>query len=157
MDTPLQLGRHEGRDVLLLRIATAHAWPAALRLPSPRFVMLLTWDARSASAEEIGQLADKALDHGLAYLCAWGPDCERVHDVFDEVCVERDLNGSTGASVMTTWHDDEPLEAAARFAIRLAVPDPELKAGCDTVFAVCIGDGALAQQLDRALRAASDR
>jgi hypothetical protein len=140
---------------MLATISTANGWPSKLHLPSQRFVLLLAWDARSASADDISALADSALDQGLVYLCAWGAGCERVHDVFDEVCVDRELRGLPGSGVMTTWHDDESLEAAAQFAVQLAHPAPESATGCGTVLAVGVGNAAPADRLERALRAAT--
>ena len=30
-------------------------------------------------------LIQKLIDQGAAYFCLWGPDCERMHDLIDEV------------------------------------------------------------------------
>ncbi|HXB21104.1 MAG TPA: hypothetical protein VNV88_06975 [Candidatus Solibacter sp.] len=84
---------------------------------SASFGLLVACDASKLSADLIGQVADKLYARGLSYLCTWGPDCERVHDVFDEAGV------ISQQFAMTTWHDDEPLEEAAWFFINHAVPE----------------------------------
>jgi hypothetical protein len=79
---------------------------------------------------------------GARYVCCWGPDCERLHDCFDEA--EGALSGwdaSDGSHVMTTWHDDEPLEEALWFALNAAIPTPdETAATTQAVLAVSVAN-----------------
>lgn len=81
------------------------------------FGLLLACDARGLSAETISNVAKTMYERGLCYLCAWGADCERVHDIFDETQVEMNIEA------MTTWHADEPIEDAVWFFISCAIPD----------------------------------
>lgn len=67
---------------------------------------------------------------GLAYLCAWGPDCERVHDIFDEEDLARGLERGTHDVIMTTWHNDESLEEALWFFVHSASPADGYVHGC---------------------------
>lgn len=83
---------------------------------APRFGLLLACDARGLSAETVGSVAKALYARGLCYLCVWGPDCERVHDIFDEV------GAAIDRFVMTTWHKNEPIEEAAWFFISCAIP-----------------------------------
>ena len=60
---------------------------------------------RRPSVDLLARVGESFLDAGLVVVCVWGPDCERVHDVFDEVYVgdgtiERD------SPMMSTWHDE---------------------------------------------------
>jgi hypothetical protein len=48
------------------------------------FCLLLAINASGISNEFIFQTAEKLIEMGIVYLCAWGPDCERVHDDFAE-------------------------------------------------------------------------
>src|SRR6267154_1524167 len=59
---------------------------------SKHFVLLIAVDASQGPDETIAAAADAILTNGLASLCVWGPDCERVHDIFDEVIVARELD-----------------------------------------------------------------
>jgi hypothetical protein len=45
--------------------------------------LFLAVDATAVSDTDIRNMAKGLLQHGIAYLCVWGPDCERVHDQFD--------------------------------------------------------------------------
>jgi hypothetical protein len=109
-----QVGQDEvlGRDLFLLSIPSPQDMPHRLAVTTAKFACLIAWDARSARVEELSAIARQLLDAGAVYVCAWGPGCERVHDIFDE---ERDGPNpltSTDPVVMTTWHDDESLAEA---------------------------------------------
>src|SRR5687767_7300718 len=83
------------RDLYVLDLGAADDFPARLMLPSSNFACLLAWDARAASDAEIATLARKLLDAGAAYVCTWGPDCERVHDIIDAELIEPDRGWTT--------------------------------------------------------------
>jgi hypothetical protein len=78
-------------------------------------------------------------------VCAWGPDCERVHDIVDE---ERDARNPNGPGVvMTTWHEDESLTEALWFVLAATTPDDvHVDAGGATV-GVSIGSSAWADEM----------
>src|SRR5438552_13299752 len=60
---------------------------------SKHFGLLVAGDAKSISDDGLTRIAKELEEKGLGYLCAWGPDCGRVEDVFDVVYVERVLDG----------------------------------------------------------------
>jgi len=100
-----------------------HNFAAIDRVPLPpqHTVLFLAVDARAVPTEAIASAAERLLASGLVYICVWGPDCERVHDIFDEVYAG---DGSTEPSftLMSTWHSHESLEEALWFFIEHAVP-----------------------------------
>jgi hypothetical protein len=50
-------------------------------------------------------------------------NCELVHDAIDYCCVEDEIeSGESEFVLMTTWHDNEPLEEAFSFFRNLAIP-----------------------------------
>ena len=75
-------------------------------------MLFLAMNARPMSTIEISDIANWALDQGAVYVCVWGPDCERVHDIIDEVIVNRNPGETDEDVIMTTWHDDEALNEA---------------------------------------------
>jgi hypothetical protein len=89
---------------------------------STSYGLFLATGAQGLDAKRLGEPAARLLKMGLAYLCAWGPDCERVHDIFDEEDLARDLRGDLHDMVMTTWHRDESLEEALWFFVHSAFP-----------------------------------
>ncbi len=101
------------------------------------FVCLVAWDSRTAGVTEISELACQLLEAGAVYVCTWGPDCERVHDIVDE---ERDArNTAETAVVMTTWHSGESLADAIWFALHSAVPDDAYLDSCRATVGISIG------------------
>jgi hypothetical protein len=123
-----------------------------LVLPSAQTVLLIVADSREVPVEEVARAAERLLAAGLIYVCVWGPDCERVHDIFDEVHVG-DGTVEPEFTWMSTWHDDEPLEEAIWYFLQCASPpDGEMDGMSD--LAVTIGNDAWADRVERAL---SDR
>jgi hypothetical protein len=122
----------------LAHIADVDDWPNELDEPQPHFIVLLAMDATSMDAARVATLAAKLMDQGMVYLCASGPGCERVHDIFDG---ERGRRVETDdAFVVTTWHDDEDLDDALWEAV-YAVPTDDYSATCRAVLAIVV-DGA---------------
>ena len=52
-------------------------------------------------------------------ICVVGPDCERVHDVINELIVA-DGSSSNGHNLMTTWHTNETIAQVKKFAEQYA-------------------------------------
>jgi hypothetical protein len=106
--------------------------------PARNHVLFLAVDATGVDDETIATFADQALAQGAAYVCIWGPDCERVHDIFDRTI------GGQGSDedddlVTTTWHADDTLDEALWFAVFVACPhDPDIPT-CGAVLTVVAG------------------
>ncbi|HWG22174.1 MAG TPA: hypothetical protein VG225_16715 [Terracidiphilus sp.] len=115
-----------------------------LETVSPRFVLLLAMDATSIANDQLRDLAHRLIGRGLAYLCAWGPDCKRVHDQFD---FERDPNETDGRVVMTTWHDNEPLAETAWEFTNCAYPAEEFEADCTDWVAIAVDNADWEREL----------
>jgi hypothetical protein len=83
-------------------------------LPPKHFVCMLAWDARGTSAQAIADFVDPLLHAGASYFVCWGPDCERVHDIIDQVTThpDNDFDIPEDSVIMTTWHPGEPLREA---------------------------------------------
>lgn len=109
--------------------------PTVLDSVSPHFLLFLALDATSIRDESLRRIARALIDRGMVYLCAWGGDCSRVHDMFDR---ERDPNEQEGRTVMTTWHDDEPIDEALWYFANNAHPDDEFEADCSDWVAISV-------------------
>jgi hypothetical protein len=100
-----------------------------IRSNSRHFGLFIAADASRVSSERVRAVANVLIGRGLAWLCTWGPDCERVHDSFDLALLEFDPQGARGV-IMTTWHDDEPLSEAIWFFVSAASPDKSYEKTC---------------------------
>lgn len=63
----------------------------------------------------------RCITNGVRLICVLGPDCERVHDVIDEIIIG-DGTGEGGYGMLTTWHTGESIEDVRKFA-RTVVSD----------------------------------
>lgn len=115
---------------------------------SANTILLIAADANGISTELISTIAKRYISAGLIYVCIWGPDCSRVHDIFDMSCAE---NGSNETSVlMTTWHDNESLDEAIWFFLNCAFPLDHQTEKTSFV-AITVGNTAWAQNIEKAL------
>jgi hypothetical protein len=128
-------------------------------LPSAHTVLLIVVDACGVSTDVIDRVADRLLRSGLVYVCVWGADCERVHDIFDEVHVAHEVLGDIQVddgrsepdfALMTTWHARETLEEAIWFFIQCAFP-PGVELKTVSYVAVTIGNTDWAATVKAAL------
>ena len=136
-----------GRQLFSLQVSASDEILAATQAVAPHFAVFLAWDATTVATEEISRLATLLHNRGLAYLCTFGPDCERVHDIFDEVELELEGARPSESVIMTTWHDDESLEDALWFFVNNSFPDAAYEDTCHTGIAVTIGNRQWAIQV----------
>ena len=121
-------------------------WPTDLKIPSRRFRLLVVADMTEVSTDIISQFAYAALKSGMVYFCAWGPGCERFHDIVDEVCVEDDLGArlfvgpNSHDVMMTTWHDDDTLDEAVEYLTNSTYPTDGFAEGSEYWIAICVNN-----------------
>jgi hypothetical protein len=116
------------------------------------FACLLVWDADVADDATIARVADALLRAGAVYVCAWGRDCERVHDIVDSVLVKTAVASDSDAmlGVITTWHSEESLADATWFLLFTAHPDDAYFSTCTSSLAITVGAPARADEIHRA-------
>jgi hypothetical protein len=110
--------------------------PSSIDGVSDYFVLLLAVDAADLTNSQIRDVAKSLLKQGIAYLCVWGPDCERFHDQFD---LERNLDEPLNFCVMTTWHSKDTLSDSIDFFVDCACPADGFALGSVEWVAVSIG------------------
>jgi hypothetical protein len=140
-----------GRRWATVRAASFDALASVLPLPFEQFVLLLAADGRGASDHALRDACGRLLQAGARYVCVWGPDASRIHDICDQVALERGLNKGE-AVVMTTWHDDEPLEEAVWFAANAAFPNEAFADAGEALVAIAIGSGEWESQIRQYLQ-----
>jgi hypothetical protein len=115
--------------------------PDSISLPTSHFVCLVAANSTSVDAAVLKELSRKLLRAGCVYFCAWGPDCERLHDIFDEECFEVD------PVIMTTWHEEDSLDEALWFFVSCAYPDDGYQDTTKSALAISIGTPAWDEQI----------
>jgi hypothetical protein len=95
------------------------------------FGLFVALNANCVADDSILQGAKKLLSKGLACLCTWGPDCERVHDLFDVAArgINSELSGDD--VIMTTWQSSESLEEALWFFVHAAFVTEKFEQTCE--------------------------
>jgi hypothetical protein len=152
MVTLRRLGYHGAnqREIYLL---TLDALSMPLTLPEiegRRFACLCLLDAKGVSTEVLGTFCSRLLHAGCAYLCTWGPDCERVHDIMDEQIVGDNPPHSYAGAVLTTWPAEEPLERAIWYFLYCTDPDKDYAPnGCDTGLIITVAESDWNAQIEK--------
>src|SRR5262245_37122525 len=140
------------RRLFSLDIASADALPR-LDLPPGNFACLLAWDAHGASAHAVSAFVEPLLRAGASYFVCWGPDCERVHDIIDEMLSRPDntFGVPEDSCIMTTWHASEPLREALWFFLVNSWPDEHYQDSTHVGLAISVGSSAWAAEIAEAL------
>lgn len=150
MNEPERIGADQifERDLYVWLIPALDAWPADRPWEARHFGCLLALDAAGVTDEAILAAAGRMLDQGLVYLCAWGPDCKRVRDVFERAIAERGMARGL-QMVLTSWHDELLDEAAGFFCD--TQPAMVYEDTATVWIAVAIGNDGWAEVLRRRL------
>jgi hypothetical protein len=119
--------------------------PESIPLPTRHFVALLAADAAGVHAGALAEFSRRLLRAGCVCFCAWGPDCERVHDVFDSECFDIE------PVIMTTWHAKDSLDEALWFFVSYAYPDDGYRDTSGAALAISIGKPGWDEQIRRRL------
>jgi hypothetical protein len=144
------------RQIWLLKLDALQTAFACDDLHGQKFACLCAIDARSIPNAKLSAFCSHLIRLGCAYLCVWGPDCERVHDMMDEEGTGDDPPGTNIGCLMTTWHANESLVEAVEFLLTGTVPDEEYSpAGCPYGLAVAVGSTEWATEIEHQLRAST--
>jgi len=112
------------RRLCVTTVADLESTSLELQQPIGPFVAFVALDTRYLTGERLGELAKDLLEAGCVYMCSWGPDASRIHDMFDWLAVEAELAGRPYVEdvLMTSWHEQDSLDDALWFAVFAAFP-----------------------------------
>jgi hypothetical protein len=139
------------RQLFSLALPNLEMPPTDIKLPGPHFVCLLCCNARGITDKTILSAANMLLRNGLVYLCAWGPDCERVRQLFETAA----LVWNSGMVVLTT-HLDDSLDEAVVYFRDIAHPALAYEQTCRTGLAISVADHEWAVQIQQRLACPSE-
>src|SRR5438552_4158581 len=114
----VRIGHSEvsNQELFSLALPDFQSLPHSISLPSRHFISFLAADATGINTALLSEFSRALLQAGCIYFCAWGADCERVHDIFDSECLDIE------PVVMTTWHAEDSLDDALWFSVFSAFP-----------------------------------
>ena len=129
------------RDLYILNLLEPDDLPKSIKLSSQHFACFIAWNSEAASVDVISNLVEHIIKAGGAYFSTWGPDCQRVHDIIDEIDAYpyNDIGSPEDSVIMTTWHEDESLEEAMCFFLTSTSPDEFYEATMNSSLAISIG------------------
>ncbi len=104
--------------------------PDKIEPNSQYFSLFIAMDARRLDDGTILEVAKRLLSKGFACLCAWGPNCERVRDLFDSAAREINDELSGDDVIMTSWHASGSLEEALWFFVHSAFVTTKFEKTC---------------------------
>jgi len=133
--SPVRIGHSEvsQRELFSLALPDLQSLPDSISLPSRHFIAFLAVDAAGIDAAVLSEFSRKLLRAGCVYFCAWGPDCERVHDTFDQECLDVEPH------IITTWHSKDSLDDALWFFVFSTFPDDAYSDTSRSGLAISIG------------------
>ena len=99
------------------------AWDVPASADVDQFTTFLALHADRYTDRAIIALGWRLRAAGLVWLCAWGPDCGRVHNLFDVVAIEEERTGIQRPWLMTDEINDEPLAEALWYALNAVGED----------------------------------
>lgn len=120
-----------------MRLDRFEDWPQEPPVRT-RFVLFIEMDARDLPNDELRSTARRIIRHGAAWICLWGADSERAHDLFDQAAVELDRASGSSTDLMTSWHSSETLVEALWFFATCALPT-DFDASSHVWLAVSVG------------------
>ena len=137
----------------LLAVSTSSISELAAQFPSQpsRFILFIAADTSELPTEVIQEAAARLLAAGAVYVCCWGPDCERLHDHFDEEAIIK--YGDGPGVIMTTWHSHDSLQDAVWFAVNSACADEAFQDGQGRVVFASVGPNTWASEVEKYLEA----
>jgi hypothetical protein len=142
-----RLGENLDRPLFALALAEFRLPAEGIELPTPHFLCLVAADFTAASDGEITGLAQGLLDIGASYFVCWGPGCARAHGLIDDVTLLLDPPIPDDSVIMTTWHNDEPLDEALFSVLCSTWPDPAFEDSTGCTVAVSVGSAEIASQI----------
>jgi len=141
----------DGQQLFLLELASLDDLPEDLHVGGGYFLCLLALDARASSDDDLLTLARRILRRGAVFVCTWGPGCERVHDLVDQVDTELNPNSTEDSVVLTTCHADEPLSETLWFLLNAASPAEDYVADCRAALVITMGSSSWSSEVRMAL------
>ena len=141
------------RQIYTLMIDGLDKYPTNLVLPSPYFTCFLACDTQGVPDTVIRNFADILVKEGVVDVAIWGPDCQRVHCIFDSVCIQREIDDGINYPVVgTTDHAYDTLEDALDFLVTVINPDEAYQDHCTATLVIAVANSEWLLRMENVLR-----
>ena len=102
--------------------------------------ILLAWNETNLAIAPISHVSKVTLRQRAVSICCWGPDCELVHDVLDEIIAGDDPESSIyPQTIITTWHPRESFDEVLWYFLSCAIPEEQFESSCRDSLVITIG------------------
>jgi hypothetical protein len=132
------------RDIILISISNIEEFDFKALPQLSRYFTLFIANNKEVITEKYSTKADELIKSGLVYLCTWGNDCERIHDIVDEEIVSLEIEQTRNVNddnvIMTTWHNKESLKDALWFFLKNTMPTEKYYNECKSALVLIIGN-----------------
>ena len=128
-----------GRHLFALAVPDPSQIPDNITLQSKHFICFIACNGFVWVDQDLYLALERLLCSGAIYFCAWGPDCERIHDMADRAILDQMGDVEADSLVPTTWHEQESLGEALWFAARTAAAAPAYEKSCSSFLAISVG------------------
>lgn len=142
-----------GRALFGGHVHGAASFAAEVIRPGEHFVLFVAMDTCVLPEKSLASVAATAVRAGASYICCWGPECSRFHDVLEGTDSACQHDGSSERNIMTACQQGKSLEQALGFAVHVARPRPQFEASTRAVIAVAIANPAWASRIETYLAA----
>jgi hypothetical protein len=132
-----------GREIIFISVSKIDEFDFKSLPQISKYFTLFIANNNEVDVGEYSRKANSLIKSGLAYICAWGNGCERIHDIFDEenvyIEIEEKLTTDDENVIMTTWHQNEFIEEALYFFLFNTSPTEKYSSECKTALVLLIG------------------
>jgi hypothetical protein len=106
-------------------------------IKSTYFNCFLYWNDSNVKESDLN-FVKQLIDAGCIYFDIWGPDCEKQHDIIDElICLIYPYFNSDDI-ILTSWHSSDSLDAALWTFLNANYPANKYCDECRSSFALSI-------------------
>jgi hypothetical protein len=133
-----------GRDLILIQVKKIEDFDLKKLTQLSKYFILLIVNNSEVIVNHYGKKAKELINSGLAYLCACGIDCEKIHDIFDEenvrMEIDQEIETDEDNVIMTTWHQDESIKESLFYFLYNTATTEKYYSDCKTSLVLTIGD-----------------
>jgi len=151
-----EIKKFDHRDILERELIQISVDDLSEIFPLPKrentnFALLLVMDGREETVGDLDNIPKRLIEEGLVYLCTWGKDCARIHDIFDKAAIQKETESKKELTIMTTWHNDESIDETLWYFLYNTLPDEEYYEICKTAYIVSVANDEWKKQLENGL------